>query len=311
MKNVAAGWFIPWISPASLLGLDLHYFFQRPPWPATALLALVAAAIVAIGLLATRIANRDVFLVAVSFLVTIGASALYLAITGREGSLLGGYKSFKLVSFFEPALWCSFLLVLREPHPVLSRRRLQQLLAIALVAGNAIAGVRLTKAVAAVHASVSREFSDLQKLEADPRVPSINILSPEFWDNMWETTFLFHKKLYHLLSAIALAGRVAARRSVRPDTRRRAMQHAGSYRSQSTIHGAARRHRRPDRGMGSGLAGTRADASLDGGSRRVDSHSFPRAPADTNRDGSHAAQPGEYGCSSGEWDATRCLLRPR
>ena len=198
MKNVAAGWFIPWISPASLLGLDLHYFFQRPPWPSTALLALVAAAIVAIGLLATRIANRDVFLVAVSFLVTIGASALYLAITGREGSLLGGYKSFKLVSFFEPALWCSFLLVLREPHPVLSRRRLQQLLAIALVAGNAIAGVRLTKAVAAVHASVSREFSDLQKLEADPRVPSINILSPEFWDNMWETTFLFHKKLYHL-----------------------------------------------------------------------------------------------------------------
>jgi lipoprotein signal peptidase len=200
MKDVTAGWFLPWVSPTALLGVTGTSAFSHFRWPLETLLALLAAAVILAGLVVTRRRERDVFLVAVSFVAVIGGAYGYLVISGRNESGLGGYKSFKLLTFFAPVLWCSALLVLREPHPRPLVRWSQGVLAVALVAGNLIAGGRLIKSVTANHASVSRPLAGLLKLEADPRITSINIVTPSFWESMWESTFLFHKPLYHRLT---------------------------------------------------------------------------------------------------------------
>src|SRR5205823_2666108 len=132
MKEVVAGWFLPWISPASLLGVTGISAFSHLQWPLEALLALLVGSAVLAGLILTRRRERDVFLIAASFVAVIGGAYAYLVIGGRNGSGLGGYKSFKLLSFFAPILWCSALLFLREQHPHLPVRRAQAVLAIAV-----------------------------------------------------------------------------------------------------------------------------------------------------------------------------------
>lgn len=196
MKDVVAGWFLPWISPASLLGISGRSAFSHPGWAVDGLLAAVAAVAIVAGLISTRRREPDVFLLALGFVIVIGAAYSYLVMGGRSQSGLGGYKSFKLLSFFTPILWCSGLLLLREPERDAPLKWSQRALGVALLLGNVIAGGRLIRSVTAHHASVSSALVDLMKVERDPRVTSLNLVSPEFWDTMWETTFLFHKPLY-------------------------------------------------------------------------------------------------------------------
>jgi hypothetical protein len=199
MKDVVAGWFLPWISPAAFVGLAGTTAFAHLRWPFEALLGMGFVALVIAGLMRARRSEPDIFLVGVSILLVVCAAYGILIVSGRqEGLGLGGYKSYKLLSFFAPLFWCSALLVLREqsPHPL--ARRSRALLAVALVAGNLVAGGRLIQSVRENHASVPRAVAELTKLESDPRITSINLVSGTFWDGMWETTFLFHKPLYHL-----------------------------------------------------------------------------------------------------------------
>jgi hypothetical protein len=44
---------------------------------------------------------------------------------------------------------------------------------------------------------VTPAIADLSRLEADPRIPSLNLLGSDWWATMWATAFLFHKVLHH------------------------------------------------------------------------------------------------------------------
>jgi len=46
------------------------------------------------------------------------------------------------------------------------------------------------------HFVVTPEMADLRRMERDPRVESINIVTWEWWSSMWETAFLLGKPLY-------------------------------------------------------------------------------------------------------------------
>ena len=199
LKGVVAGWFIPWISPAAFFGLSGMNDFSRYahlPWQAEASLGLVLGVLVAAGLAGAWRRERDTFFAAFSFLLVIGGVYGYLILKDRDTSGLGGYKAFKWISFFAPVLWCSALLIVREAQPRPLARWAQQLLALALIAGNTVSGVRYDKFLRANHRSVSPALSELTSLDADPRVDSLNLVTSDFWDGMWETTFLFHKNLY-------------------------------------------------------------------------------------------------------------------
>lgn len=196
MKQVVAGWFLPWLSPEAFVGLSTTSAFSHVRWPFEALLGLIFAVLVIIGLIRVKRADSDIFLVALSILCMVGAAYGFLIVTGREEEL-GGYKSFKLLSFFAPPLWCSLLLFLRDAHPDRRLGLVQAMMAIALVTGNLIWGGRWVTVVQKRHASVTPEVADLTRLEADPRVRSVNVLGSDWWTTMWATTFLFHKVLHH------------------------------------------------------------------------------------------------------------------
>lgn len=150
----------------------------------------------AAGIILVRRQGSEVFLLASVVVGVIGG--LYLLLLFRQSDI--GYKPFKLLTFFSPILWCCLLLILRRQHARGLLATVQVLLALALVTGNGIRGVQFIRWVDSHHQYISAELADLTRLEADPRIASINIETSNFWTNMWETIFLFHKPLHHKIS---------------------------------------------------------------------------------------------------------------
>jgi hypothetical protein len=194
-----AGWFIVWMAPVYVAGL----MYENPPfleavsgWRIDLALSLVATLVFA---LAMFFAYRRGFRKIVAFglaCLAVYAGCFVLAIMGRTSGLLGGYKSFKLVSFFLPffgAALVSLVAVLKSGH----RRTdlaVKSIVVAALIPSYIMADKMMLRP--ARYLRVEPDYEVLRGLERTESVKSINVLTDVFWPTMWTAYFLMHKKIY-------------------------------------------------------------------------------------------------------------------
>jgi|GEM_PF-5685005 len=198
-STINAGWFIPWMAPVYVAGL----MYENPPFLEAvsgwridlALSILVVLAFV----FAMYLAYRNGFRRIVAFglaCVAVYAGCFVLAIMGRTNGVLGGYKSFKLVSFFIPffgAALVSLAAVVKSGY-----RRIDL-----AVKSFVVTGVITSYAMAdhlmlrpARFLRVEPEYEALRGLERTKSIKSINVSSDVFWPTMWTAYFLMHKELH-------------------------------------------------------------------------------------------------------------------
>ncbi|HEY8208312.1 MAG TPA: hypothetical protein VIG99_12570 [Myxococcaceae bacterium] len=195
------GWFNPWTTPAAFLGLSGEGFLGSAPprgW-VEVLTAVAFAGLLAWGVHRARNADRPALVTAAAVFATVAFGYLALCISGQFQGRLGGYKSYKLLTFFYPVMLPFTLLAFRELRAGLATWRERAALgaAIALSAGVVFVSAASIRQVRDTSLVVTPELAGLQQLEGDPRFESINIVSPEWWEPMWQTTFLLKKRLFH------------------------------------------------------------------------------------------------------------------
>jgi hypothetical protein len=193
-----AGWFIPWMSPDYLLGL----MYKNPLLGVTTDWRIHLALSVAVGLafvfsmyVAHRKGQRPLVASGLACVV-VYAGCLALAVMGRHGEILGGYKAFKLVVFFLPLFGVTLIALLAM---LKSRYRaidlgIRSLLAVAVLGGYVMADKMMLRPTR--FARVEPEYEVLRGLERTRSVTSINVLSDVYWPTLWTAYFLMHKKLY-------------------------------------------------------------------------------------------------------------------
>ncbi len=208
----AAGWFMPWLSPEALVGLTLKVtdLTPNPGWVRLAL-SLAVLAMVAWGWLRTAREDRGSLVLAVALCGTVIVGYAVLCFTGRVDQGWGGYKSYKLVSFFLPFLLLAACLLFRKVE--LRPRRRSDVVVLAclalLLAGNLFSDSSMVRRMRRSHRVVTTDMVGLGRLAGDARVGSVNILGNDWWDILWEARFLMTKTLHFETSTYS--GRPASR----------------------------------------------------------------------------------------------------
>lgn len=194
------GWFVPWTTPLAFLGLSGDEFISAPPrgW-VDALAAVAFAGLLAWGARRAFATERPALTTAAALFLSVALGYLVLCVAGQQGGRLGGYKPYKLLTFFYPAVLPAALLAFRELRLSLGtwRERAALVAAAALATGVVLESAASVREMRGTPYVVTPEMAELQRLEGDARFESINLVSPEWWELMWQTTFLIHKRLYH------------------------------------------------------------------------------------------------------------------
>jgi hypothetical protein len=124
------------------------------------------------------------------------AGCFVLAVKGQESEILGGYKSFKLVSFFLPFFALALVSLLAVAKSRYKRLDVAIKLAtvMAVIGGYVMADRIMLRPTR--YSKVESEYETLRGLERTNSVESINVSSGDYWPTMWIAYFLIHKKLY-------------------------------------------------------------------------------------------------------------------
>ena len=192
------GWFIAWMTPDYVVGL----MYKNPMEEAVsdwrvrlALSILVALAFVFAMYMARRRRFQQIVALGLAS-AAVYAGCFLLAIMGRTDGILGGYKSFKLVSFFLPffaAALVGLSAVLKSGHRRMDLA-IKSIAIMAVITGYAMADPIMLRPSRC--ARVEPEYESLPGLERTKSVSSINVLGDDYWPTMWTAYFLMHKKLY-------------------------------------------------------------------------------------------------------------------
>jgi hypothetical protein len=194
------GWFIPWISPDTFFGLTTmkNLSLQSHTGPMRYILSTPLIIIMALGFVNAYKADGKLFLLAGSSVFVIVIGYIILAFIGRIEGSWGGYKSYKLLSFFLPLVLLSSLMLFRKLEFTLQdqiRDPLPLLLSM-LVGCNLYSSYKISTQMSTFHRSVSKDMADLKNIENLSSVQSINILGTDWWDILWQANFVMRKKLY-------------------------------------------------------------------------------------------------------------------
>jgi len=198
MKVIAAGFPIPPLHLPAMLGLSGAAPYWTLPFgaPGRVIATAAALALVLWGLRRALAEDREAAFTAGALVAIVGLGYAALWLTPGQADP-EGYKPFKLLSYFYPALAACLLPAFRAvgaaPATPAGRAWMGGAAALAL-------GVVVPSGVAVHDASwtlqrVTDDAADLQRLESDPRVESINIVSPNYWESMWQVGFLMRKPL--------------------------------------------------------------------------------------------------------------------
>jgi hypothetical protein len=192
------GWFIPWMAPNYIIGLMYRNPFLDVVGDWRIYLAL-STALMATYLFAIGIAYRKGFRRIVAFglvCIAIYAGCFILALMGRKDGILGGYKSFKLVSFFLPFFGVALvsLAATVKAGPRRLDLAIKSILIIAVIASCVMADWIMLPPSRFLR--VEPEYEVLRGLERTQSVTSINVLSDVFWPTMWTAYFLMHKNIH-------------------------------------------------------------------------------------------------------------------
>ena len=197
--SFAVGWHIPMISLDSVFGLtfgnvDLLGHMTVARVTASILLAGLAVA----GYVDAHRKDRKLFLLAFSLAAPILLGYVILAFPDRTGSGWGGYRSYKLLSFFLPQVLLSALIVFRNAQfaPKDLTSHILRLSFAVLLISSGVSCYAIVDRMSKTRSVVSKDMADLRKTEDDPRVESINILRSSFWNTVWQAHFLMRKPLY-------------------------------------------------------------------------------------------------------------------
>jgi hypothetical protein len=186
----------PLVSPDMFFGLisGNNGHLEPSRAPIRALLSVVMIGAIVLGCRATYRKDASVGLLALSFLTIIPLGYILLFYRGND-VFTAQYKSYKLLSFFLPLLLLSSLLLFRDAFASSGHRR--HVLAVCLVvlfAVNISAAIKLLPLPPQLR--VTGDMAELQAIEKNSAVRSVNILGSKYWDILWGTYFLMHKPLY-------------------------------------------------------------------------------------------------------------------
>jgi len=201
VRNVSGGFFLPLIWPDSFIGLVGPGVFMEgvaAPLHLIHIIPTIAVCLMAIFsfVKAYRAKRNDV--VAVGIMISfVYCAGLFLAVQDSMAGEIGGYQSFKLLSFHLPL----FLIFAFSALSLFDCLRSKRLLALVVAGGSLIVlnlaysqflySKRMPNSL-----SVSRKYNDLLTIDADMRYVSVNILGSHWWDLAWKSYFLMHKKQY-------------------------------------------------------------------------------------------------------------------
>ena len=194
MKDAEAGWSVTFIAPSELFTgfKDKNNFYEIL---VTVILSSLVIGLIYRGFTQARKANIRPFILGCSLALTSYAGCLVLSLLLlTSGAPLGGYKAYKLISFFLPQVLISCLLLFQN-LPInfrLKEARFFTILCIVVFIGN----YDLTAETIKTHGSVTQPLIDLQKIENDTSIKSINLLDEDAWQMAWQSYFLARKDLY-------------------------------------------------------------------------------------------------------------------
>lgn len=211
LAKIEAGWYMPWFSPDTIFGLTFSkVYLNAHKWFIRFLLSVPLLIIIVCGFIKAYKRDLRILLLSGSFLFVLLAGYIMLCYMGRADVGWGGYKSYKLLSFFLPLILLSSL-ILFSNEELPSNHRVYYLLPISLtllIACNFFSSGAVSMRVSMVHRAVSPDMAELKKIGGNPLVESVNILGTDWWDILWEANFLMRKKLYFETSTYA--GRTAS-----------------------------------------------------------------------------------------------------
>jgi hypothetical protein len=159
--------------------------------------------IFAIGFIKVYRKDKRLFLLAASSTFPIVAGYFLLTYLGKVqdpggGFTMGGYKSYKLLSFFLPLLLLGLSLAFRDLN-LRSQTGSQYVLSLGLIillGCNAVSCYLAVRHMAASQTTLDKNLSDLGRIEYSSQVQSINIVDSDVWRVMWKVNFLLRKKLF-------------------------------------------------------------------------------------------------------------------
>jgi hypothetical protein len=197
--SAEAGWFIVWMAPVYVAG----FMYENPPFLEAvsgwridlALSIVVALAFIFAMYVAYRNGFRKIVALGVACLA-VYAGCFVLAVMGRTNGVWGGYKSFKLLSFFLPffgASLVSLVVVLKSGHRRIDLA-IKSIVVIAVITSYVMADKMMLRPARFLR--VEPEYEVLRGLERTENIKSINVLTDVFWPTMWTAYFLMHKKIY-------------------------------------------------------------------------------------------------------------------
>ncbi|MFQ5672437.1 MAG: hypothetical protein ACE5G9_05030 [Nitrospinales bacterium] len=200
------GWFFPLVSPADFLGIrnlvapggGIVLHAATGTYGAEFFLGLALFCVLIVcGFFQAYKSERRIFLLAGAAQLFIFSAYLFLAYRDGADAGLGGYRSFKLLTFFLPMVLLSGMIIFRQTR----RRNIPLVLAgAALLACNLAAAYHLAGYTARHHLSVTPDLASLKQIENDPAVKSINLPGSMWWEILWQTNFLLRKQLYFATS---------------------------------------------------------------------------------------------------------------
>ncbi|MEC7640654.1 MAG: hypothetical protein VYC17_00715 [Nitrospinota bacterium] len=202
VTTVDFGWFFPIIPPATFLGIlnmvhqegviwfhDLSghlgsdYFFG----------SVLLLVLVYFGLKQIYKTDKKTFNLSGALILFIVSAYILLVFKDSSGTSLGGYRSFKLLTFFLPIILLCCLIIFRQMEwgnfPLVGAGAV-------LILCNVYSSYHLMEHMTKHSRSVSADLASLQKVSDNPSVRSINIRGSDWWEILWQTNFLLRKRLF-------------------------------------------------------------------------------------------------------------------
>ena len=191
LTAMSSGWFVPWLSPAVLLGYFMPLALRTYGIP---LAALFLAVLIGAALLPK--ARRQ----PAAALLALGYLGLYLLLCGLGRSenqgFWGGYKSFKFATFLFPLFLAASALVLRRAGEERSAFRA----AFPLLCGLALFGAGISDLCAwramPGKLALTPNLIGLRAVNARADIISVTMPQLSLWESDWICELLSSKRLY-------------------------------------------------------------------------------------------------------------------
>lgn len=200
MNKAEAGWHIGWLFPDAFFGFTFKHWDLQPhsEWIRLAI-GLPLLTLIITGFMLAYKKDRRMFILASMSVLPILAGYFLLARPDPSKANWGGYKSYKLLSYFLPLVIAASLILFRNLRFNRESRVGFVLpgLLLLLVGCNFLSAGAIVRAMMTSQAVVREDIAKLKEIENNSLVDSINITTADIWDNMWYAHFLMRKKLYY------------------------------------------------------------------------------------------------------------------